>query len=282
MAAAAESPSFFLPLVTYPDPSAAAPLARALDLAATLGGSVTALVHEVDIPPVVDPLSGLLIDVAGLIAAAEAQSRKAATELSRSVEHQARRLALPLTTTHVRSGPESTADTLALAARTHDFSLLLPETPDGFHASVTEAVLFGSGGPAFLFPANDAAVHLKGVAVAWDGSRAAARAVRDAIAVLKRARRVIVLTAGADKPQGPESLTALRQMLAGHGIACESRDVAIGEESAGDALQRAALDEDAGLLVMGAYGHSRFREFVLGGATRSALERQRLTILMSH
>jgi len=276
------APSFCLPLLSYPDPTPVEPLARALDLAATLGGSVHAVIHEADIPPIVNPLSGVLLDVAGLIAAAETHSREVSAALANNLGHQAERMALTLDVTHVRGNPQLAGDVLAQAARTFDFSLLLPEADDGWHASVTEAVLFGSGGPAFLFPAHDAPVHLNCVAVAWDGSRAASRAVRDAIPVLQVSRRVVLLTAAEDKPAGKETLGAIRRLMDGHAIPSESIDVAGADRPVGEALQQAALDQGAGLLVMGAYGHGRMREFMLGGATRKALRQQRLPLLMSH
>jgi nucleotide-binding universal stress UspA family protein len=277
-----EQLSFYLPLVTYPDPSPRAPIARALDLAATLGGKVTAIVHEVDIPPIADPLGGLLIDIGSLIAAAEAQSRAASAALSQDIQREAERLALPLTVMRTSSRPELAADVLSPPARTHDFSLLLPQTSEGWHTGVAEAILFGSGGPAFLFPAHDVPVHLNCVAIAWDGSRAAARALRDALPMLKRAGRTVVVTAGIDKPAGLTSAGAAQNFLDDHGIASTRLDLPDSGESVGTALQRAAIEQDAGLLVMGAYGHSRFREFVLGGATRGVLRDQRLPILMSH
>ena len=84
-----------LPILTYPDPTPAGGFARALDLAATLDGSVTALIHEVDIPPVTDPFANLLLDVKGMADAAEALSRKRAVELGDAVTLQAERIALP-------------------------------------------------------------------------------------------------------------------------------------------------------------------------------------------
>jgi nucleotide-binding universal stress UspA family protein len=120
------------------------------------------------------------------------------------------------------------------------------------------------------------------VVVAWDGGRAAARAVRDALPVLRRARQVVVVTLKEDKPVDPRSLEALVDFLAGHGIDVAHHDISGKERPVGEVLQEDALTRDAGLLVMGAYGHHRLREFVLGGATRAVLAGLRLPTLMSH
>jgi nucleotide-binding universal stress UspA family protein len=271
-----------LPLLTYPDPSPIAALPRALDLAATLDAEVTALVHEVDIPPITEPFAGLLLDVKAMSSTAESLSRARGAELAQAVRHQAERIALPLTVETFRH-ERLAGELIASRARTYDLTILLchPDSPD--HALLEEEVLFRSGGPVVVLPADDGPVHLSTVAVAWDGSRAAARALRDALGVLGRAGRIVILTAGEEKSIPPRSVTDVLTLLKAHGISAEHRAVPLAADiTIGDALQLAAIAEDAGLLVMGAYGHSRMREFVLGGATKSALLTPRLPLLMSH
>ncbi len=270
-----------LPILTYPDPTPESGFARALDLAATLDASVTALVHEVDIPPITDPFADLLIDVKGMSAAAEALSRSRAEQLTEAIKRQAERIALPLSVERLRAERLS-GERIAAVARTYDLTLLLsePDSPD--HVLLSEEVLFRSGGPAIVMIAATETAHLNCVAIAWDGSRAAARALRDALPVLAHAGRVVVLTASDDKAVPAETVAAVVAFLAGHNVAAEHRPLTLGEADIGEALQFAALAEDAGLLVMGAYGHSRMREFVLGGATKSVLKSPKLPILMSH
>jgi nucleotide-binding universal stress UspA family protein len=120
------------------------------------------------------------------------------------------------------------------------------------------------------------------VAVAWDGGRAGARAVRDALPLLRRAKQVRIITVGDDKPIASAGVAALQTFLTGHGIVFVHDDVELAGRSIGEALQAEAIRGDAGLLVMGAYGHNRVREFVLGGATRTVLGTLRLPTLMSH
>ena len=133
-----------------------------------------------------------------------------------------------------------------------------------------------------VFPAEEAAAHLKTVVIAWDGSRAAARAVRDAMPILALADSVCVATFEDDKPEATATLPALRRLLTNHGIDTRHVSGVAGSTAIGDAIQDLALVEGAGLLVMGAYGHSRMQEFVLGGATTTVLGGARLPVLMSH
>lgn len=274
--------SILLPVLTSPYTSPSRGLQRALDFAATLGAEVLASISEVEIPPLVSPVLPLGIDVASMAADAEAASRARAAELEGHLRHEAERLSLPLRSARTRSRQEWVGETMAIAARTHDFVLFCPgEGVDD--EPVAEALIFGAGRPVVLIPDNDAPVHLMTVAVAWDGSRAAARAFHDALPLLQMAKRVVVLTAGGDKQIDEGSVRGLLDALERSAMNATAIDVANDPEQAiGDALQAAAVKHDAGLLVMGGYGHSRMREFILGGATRSILKHQRLPVLLSH
>jgi nucleotide-binding universal stress UspA family protein len=273
---------FFLPLLTYPDPTPEAGLLRAIDLASTLGGRLAVSAHVVDIPPITNPLARAVIDYSKMAAAAEASSREKATELGRQARHLAERFQLPITSDTFVARPEMVGEHLATAARTHDLMLSVVDAHSSGQREAAVALLFGSGGPVILFPGTEVATHLQTVAVAWDGGRAAARAVRDALPVLRLARQVTILTATEDKPIAAESIAALVAFLNGHEIAVAHHDLSCNGRGIGDTLQDEALARDAGLLIMGAYGHNRFREFVLGGATRTSLVNLRIPTLMSH
>lgn len=274
--------TFFLPLSTYPDPTPKAGLLRAFDMAATLGGEVTALTQEVDIADIHNVIADALIDVSGMIAAAEARSHAAAQELIGEVKHLANRFQIPLKVRSVTCRPEAAGDLIAAEARTYDYSLLVPAAGSDEQMAVAEAVLFGSGGPTWVFPEGETTSHLASAAIAWDGGRASARAVRDALPVLSKVAQATILCATDDKSIAPGSVNALEAFLRQHGIVAATQLFGRGERSIGEVLQEKALESGAGLLVMGAYGHSRIREFVLGGATRTVLANRRLPILMSH
>lgn len=145
-----------------------------------------------------------------------------------------------------------------------------------------DVVALRSGRPLILVPQDYAVTELSGHAVvAWDGKRAAARALGDAMHILETKTRVTVLTVGkSDKRScsGDDALELLRR----HGIPSQ----ALVRPTSRSGIARTILDVcaevGAGLLVMGAYEHSKFREDVLGGVTHDIFEHATLPILMSH
>lgn len=121
------------------------------------------------------------------------------------------------------------------------------------------------------------------IAVGWDGSRGAARAVSDALPFLRQAQAVEIVTDLGEKTLSDvASPEGLRDHLARHGIGTQAHVEPAGQGDAGAALLRRAEQSGADLLVMGAYGQSKLREFVLGGATRIILANARTAVLMSH
>lgn len=150
-------------------------------------------------------------------------------------------------------------------------------------ADFAESVLAISGKPALILPyATLPSVFGNTVALAWKPTREAARAVAAAMPLLQRARRVHVISwSGADEPVGGERLD-LGGYLKLHGV--EASWHRQGDEPAelGELLLSRAFDLEADLLVMGCYGHSRAREWVLGGTSRTVLRSMTLPVLMSH
>jgi nucleotide-binding universal stress UspA family protein len=143
-----------------------------------------------------------------------------------------------------------------------------------------DAALFDSGRPVVLVPAEPVAALGDSVAIAWNRSREAARAVAAALPVLRQAGRVFVLTAreSDDTPEPSE----LARYLGGHGIEVKTWAFTPDTGPIGDALVEEARKAGADLLVMGAYGHSRLRETVLGGATRDVLRHGVLPVMLAH
>ncbi len=153
------------------------------------------------------------------------------------------------------------------------------------HEAAIEAAMFEGQTPALVVPdgLSDPG-RFDRVVVAWNQSGEAMRAIREALPVLKRA--VLVNIAVIDPPQhGPERSDpggALSQMLARHGVRTEVSVLARTMPRTSDVLARHVADMAADLLVMGAYGHSRFREAILGGTTRNTLEQMAVPVLMAH
>ena len=195
-----------LPILTFPDAAPISSLPRAVDLAATLRAHITAVVHEVDIPPINNPVADFLLDLKREASAAEQVSRQNGEHLSQEIKLICGRLGVPLVTETLKT-QRPCGDIVAARARGFDLTLLVcqPESPD--HALLEQDVLFGCGGPVVIFPATDAPAHIETVAVAWDGSRAAARAVRDAIPLLRQASNIRLLTCSQDKPISTMSIS---------------------------------------------------------------------------
>ena len=141
-----------------------------------------------------------------------------------------------------------------------------------------------SGHPALVIPrAGAGALPPRRAIVAWDGSREAARAASDAIPLLQLAELVLVLV---DRHRAAAPATSPASELAAHlprhEVKAEVRQVASGGAGIADVLLAQARDEAADLLVMGGYGHSRLREMMLGGTTRSILEHMTVPVLFAH
>jgi nucleotide-binding universal stress UspA family protein len=149
---------------------------------------------------------------------------------------------------------------------------------------IDEGVLFESGRPVIFVPyIFKGAVKLDRVMVCWDGSRAAARAVADSLPLLKKAKQVEIVIVASGRPKSDEVPGAdLGQHLARHGLKVDVKRITSPDIDVPSTILSYAADSSADLIVMGGYGHSRLREFVLGGVTRGLLESMTVPVLMSH
>ena len=153
---------------------------------------------------------------------------------------------------------------------------------DEAHAELLQAVIFGAGRPVLVLPDDaETAFRPSRVVVAWDAERAAARAVADAMPFLRHAKEVRIVTVLSDKDAatgatGPELVAHLARC----GAHATLHEVERGRRPVGEVLAQEA--ESADLMVMGAFGHSRIRDFFLGGATRHMLARLAKPTLFSH
>lgn len=160
---------------------------------------------------------------------------------------------------------------------------MLPHATTAEHIEATlsiEAALFSTGRPLMAVPRDWQGAVATRVAIGWDGSAEAARAVADAQPLLRLADSVVVIGVG-DAMTGTAAPDAMVNALAWRGIAA-SATTAEAADGVGASLLAAANAADCDLLVMGGYGHSRLREMILGGATRGVLGAGTLPVLMSH
>lgn len=241
-----------------------------------------------DIAPVHSAVGEALLGISKMAAEAEMLSRDRAANVRLWAQERAENLGVAIDASVVRCRPERFADSLMPLARYHDMTVTVLDGSSPQRRAETEALIFGSGGPVLVVPALDAlpvaeerAIELK-VALAWDGSQSASRALRGAMAVLAHADLVSILTVGDDKAIDPTGIAGVQAFLEHHGLRTKHVAQTRGTSSIGDTLQAMAVEQEAHLLVMGAYGHNRLQEFILGGATRTILHAPRLPILLSH
>jgi len=151
---------------------------------------------------------------------------------------------------------------------------------DRTHSDVIEQTLLHSGRPVLLAPAKMPKAFGEVIAIGWDGSPQAARAITAAMPLLRQAQRVFVITIGDTTHSDPAALVAY---LARHDITATHRSVAPAAGiGLGKQLLSSACEEGADLLVMGGYGHAPWREFLFGGATQEMIGESLLPLFLVH
>lgn len=219
--------------------------------------------------------------------AIEWQSREGAETLRDLFENIAHRHGLSAEWRPARGDP---AELAAVHGRYADLIVLGQRDPDEFETGATqprpEEVALHSGRPILVVPYAGAFEEIgRRVLVGWDASRTATRAVHDAMPLLAGASSVAVLTIGPQTSrQGHGEIPGVDILshLAHHGVQAAVERASSAGIDVGNALLSRASDLGADLLVMGAYGHSRARELLLGGVTRTVLASMTLPVLMAH
>jgi nucleotide-binding universal stress UspA family protein len=215
--------------------------------------------------------------------------RKDNPEMKAAFETAGRGRNVVLAWREVDAGSTSVAEIVLQHARAADLVVAAQtdaKWPGSQRLDIADRLVLGSGRPVLITP-NEGPHRDVGerVLVAWNARREAARAVFDALPLLQRAKEVRVIWVN------PESEGELAQdipaadictALARHGVKCEATQVVQPRTNVGQTLLMQVKDCSADLLVMGCYGHSRLREFVLGGATAHILRHMTIPVLMSH
>ncbi len=215
-------------------------------------------------------------------AAAETSARKAMARF----EAAAKRAGVSYETRLISSSVSGAADQIGRLARRFDLAVVgQPKRDQGMPDEVLdEGVLFESGRPVLFVPyIQKDTLKLDHVMVCWDGSRAATRAIGDALPLLAKAKQVDVVIVAAKQSKGDEIAGAdLGQHLARHGLKVDVKRITSPDIDTASTILSYAADASTDLIVMGGYGHSRLREFILGGVTHALLETMTVPVLMSH
>lgn len=189
---------------------------------------------------------------------------------------------------HLLAGRASVASFVGVRARYSDLPLVFSSNGKGSHfrEDVLAGLLFDSGGPVLCIPAGKTpTIEPKTVLIAWNGTRESARATHSGLGILVKARKAIIAMVDplADEERsGEEPGFDIASYLARHGVCVEVQRLPKGGHDPSDVLLQCARDQNAEMIVMGAYAHSRLREYVFGGTTRDMLEKSDVPLFLSH
>jgi len=273
-----------LPLVGEPGAAAIAAIDKCVAVAGDIGAQVTAVAVEQDI--LVRPKVTISDDL----------NNTTVAEVVRSASNDAEGLLKAFDAAAVRFGVrgERRLGRLAAAdipahfardARLKDMSMVPVKPHDDQSEKIVERLIFESGRPILICPqefAGELEVAFDDVAIAWDHTAPAARAVADALPMLQAAATIRVVTATDDSTGAQrESGAALVRHLATHGIRASFEMVKINGSSVGKVFGAYARSNAIDLLVMGAYRHSRLTEWVWGGMTKTVIGRPPCWVMMS-
>jgi len=276
-------------------PESEAALQTAIAFGRAFDAHVRLLHVEIDAASV--PLLGegmpaaLMSDLTASLSAEKERSRAAVLQL---FERHCRALGIPIVEKDemppagrlsaslvIEAGTES--DRVAEEGRLHDLVVVARSPAEaGFSGPTLEAALFESGRPVLLAPTRPLSDLPKRIAIAWNGSREAARAASAGLPLLRHARELVVISGEGKDDRPIAHPSALKRYLALHGIAADAWNYQPEDWPVSGSLVAQAKKAGVDLLIMGAYGHSRLRELVLGGATRAALKASDLAVLMVH
>ena len=277
---------FLFAMDTYPDRTPGASVADAVAVAAAFDARLAAIACEVKIKVPYSWAGNALLDIPGMVASEQQKSAAHAAGLLAEFEAEARKLGVTHEIIREQCFTFEAPDILVDYARLRDLTILPFPGGDYLDQWYAEEILFRSGRPMILLPQQwkrRSSARFETVVIAWDFSRCAARAVGDALPALQKAHNVYVVTVNNDKEiDSKRSASEMARHLAHHRVSVTVDQVDAAGRDIGTALKAYCASREADLLVMGAYGHSRLMEFVLGGATKSLLSKPTLPVLMSH
>jgi nucleotide-binding universal stress UspA family protein len=273
----------FLPLVGRPRGPALVAIEKCVAVAADLGARITALALEEEVferPKMMLPYDRDSADASGSSEAGDMQ------QLLNAFSNAASRAGIRAQSRSGKVPADQIGAILAEHARFSDLTLVPVKPHDSRTEGIVEAFLFGSGRPLLLCPehlADELRPEFENVMIAWDHSARAARAVGDALPILRAASSVRVVTAAEDKTDAViQSGTALVGHLREHGVYASFETTKGGGSSIGKVLGSWANSHGIDAIVMGAYHHSRLNEIVWGGVTKTVIGQPPCWVMISH
>lgn len=271
---------------SYPEPTSEAAIQQAVGFAAAIGARISVLAVSVAIRPPQSWLANALLGLEAMAMGEQGKSARACEAMTAYFESEAKEKGVFEHSLIEQAEYYAVGDFVASRARTRDLCIVPVLNDQDGQRAVAEAVIFASGWPTIMFGSGAANLPQSAIGttvLAWDNSRTAARAVADAMPLLKQAKEVRVMTIINEKPAATKRIGAdVVRHLALHGASAAVREVDSDGKSIGAALASYLDRVPCDLLVMGAYGRSRAREFILGGATSHVLGRAKRPIFLVH
>ncbi len=275
-----------LQIASYPDATPDAAIDGAIHIAESLGASITGLAVEVEIPIHSNTVADHLIGLSSLAKTAEAESRNACQRSLAQFTRIATSVGVYGDAISARANHYEVASVVARFARSRDLCILPIIHERDPQLEIAQTLIFQTGRPVLILRQGQAAALAPRpgvVAIAWDGSRGAARAVADAMPFLMMAEHVRVVTVLNEKPIALASPgSEMQRHLLTHGVSSTVDEIDSGGDRIGVALDRYIERQGVDLIVLGAYGHSRAQQFLLGGATQHVLSAPKCAALLSH
>jgi nucleotide-binding universal stress UspA family protein len=253
----------------------------AIALAAEKGAHLSVIVGAIKVPVVV--YSGVA-EVQAIVTDENDNRTHNADDLCQSIRNLAQTAGVAASVEVVTDAIDPLFSRIGKRARLHDISVCgRPRSSDVWATELSETLLLSSGRPAILAPDGfDAARSSNAVVIAWDGSAVAARAIGSAMPFIDKAGQVEIVSVLGDRHA--DDLVAgadLAPMLAHHGVKVTVTNLPY-SRNVGKTIVEHAQNVRAGMIVMGAYAHSRLKQMVLGGTTTTMLQYSPVPILMAH
>ena len=276
-------PQILVPLHTYPDGNSISIAAHVGAVARHLQADVHGLVLNATFPPASSILGNMIINVDSMVREVTAKCHVRGTALVQAMQAALEPVGIKFRSTQLDCAMGTIGRAAETYARYHDLVVTGIGINDVSMDATAETVIFASGRPTLLVPQDLPPSQYQHVMIAWDGSRVATRAVADARDFLRLAKLVTIAVV-TDEKTLPEENPALKLVdyLALHNINAVMALVQAQGRPIARALQDQALEIGADMMVMGAFGHSRMRDFVMGGATAGILRDLELPVLLSH
>jgi nucleotide-binding universal stress UspA family protein len=274
-----------LHLDSYPDPTPQGEVEEAIAFAAAVRAKLTAMAVGVTIPLQSNRIADYLLDLSKMAASEEGKSETASHKMLGQFATRAKAAKVFEGTLFAHHDIYEVPRVVAREARTRDLCIVPLGGRYTDQREVAQSVMFESGRPVLIYKGAKK-VFGKGLnraVIAWDGSACAARALAEALPILTKFAEVRLLIVLGDKEAAHAGLTPdIVRHLKIHGIAAHVDEVDARGRGIGAVLDDYLGIQSPQLLVMGAYGHSRLREFILGGATEHVLWETKVPTLLAH